>query len=101
MSTAKINTPSPHDALPICWTSIRGPVLYTRRATPWMYMETTGGLIRTLGKSNNTMLWNAGMIFPKYGLNPRSRSEEHTSELQSHSDLVCRLLLEKQTNRPR
>src|SRR5438132_3709193 len=25
----------------------------------------------------------------------RDRSEEHTSELQSHSDLVCRLLLEK------
>src|SRR5438034_5752170 len=37
-----------------------------------------------------------------YGLRRRgrdpfrfSRSEEHTSELQSHSDLVCRLLLEK------
>src|SRR5438034_4304559 len=27
------------------------------------------------------------------------RSEEHTSELQSHSDLVCRLLLEKKNNR--
>src|SRR5262252_10715605 len=27
-------------------------------------------------------------------ITPR-RSEEHTSELQSHSDLVCRLLLEK------
>src|SRR5438034_2232077 len=26
---------------------------------------------------------------------PEWRSEEHTSELQSHSDLVCRLLLEK------
>src|SRR5438132_7793031 len=26
---------------------------------------------------------------------PNFRSEEHTSELQSHSDLVCRLLLEK------
>src|SRR5947207_9501331 len=26
---------------------------------------------------------------------PEGRSEEHTSELQSHSDLVCRLLLEK------
>src|SRR5438034_8015935 len=26
---------------------------------------------------------------------PSGRSEEHTSELQSHSDLVCRLLLEK------
>src|SRR5947207_12719132 len=25
------------------------------------------------------------------------RSEEHTSELQSHSELVCRLLLEKKT----
>src|SRR5437588_12656622 len=25
----------------------------------------------------------------------KTRSEEHTSELQSHSDLVCRLLLEK------
>src|SRR5947207_8830226 len=28
-------------------------------------------------------------------LNRVKRSEEHTSELQSHSDLVCRLLLEK------
>src|SRR2546421_10644298 len=27
------------------------------------------------------------------------RSEEHTSELQSRSDLVCRLLLEKKKNR--
>src|SRR5947207_10741499 len=29
------------------------------------------------------------------GPSARRRSEEHTSELQSHSDLVCRLLLEK------
>src|SRR5215204_3463925 len=28
----------------------------------------------------------------------RRRSEEHTSELQSHSELVCRLLLEKKKN---
>src|SRR5438034_3589324 len=28
-------------------------------------------------------------------LKSKTRSEEHTSELQSHSDLVCRLLLEK------
>src|SRR5437667_7270226 len=27
-----------------------------------------------------------------------TRSEEHTSELQSHHDLVCRLLLEKKKN---
>src|SRR5438034_8079643 len=29
----------------------------------------------------------------------RERSEEHTSELQSHSDIVCRLLLEKKKER--
>src|SRR5437588_10923395 len=28
-----------------------------------------------------------------------ARSEEHTSELQSHSDLVCRLLLEKKKHK--
>src|SRR2546430_13285742 len=35
------------------------------------------------------------------GLQPRhppARSEEHTSELQSQSNLVCRLLLEKKKN---
>src|SRR5260221_8191638 len=31
----------------------------------------------------------------------RWRSEEHTSELQSHSDLVCRLLLEKKKKNKR
>src|SRR2546428_5452229 len=37
------------------------------------------------------------------GLPPagRPRSEEHTSELQSRSDLVCRLLLEKKKAAPR
>src|SRR2546421_802268 len=33
-----------------------------------------------------------------YGPTDASRSEEHTSELQSRSDLVCRLLLEKKKN---
>src|SRR2546427_7447579 len=33
-------------------------------------------------------------------LNSRLRSEEHTSELQSQSNLVCRLLLEKKKNPP-
>src|SRR2546430_7173668 len=31
---------------------------------------------------------------------PRGRSEEHTSELQSQSNLVCRLLLEKKKTQP-
>src|SRR5260221_3575554 len=34
---------------------------------------------------------------PAFGTST-GRSEEHTSELQSHSDLVCRLLLEKKTD---
>src|SRR5574343_1206283 len=33
-------------------------------------------------------------------LGESSRSEEHTSELQSHHDLVCRLLLEKKKKKP-
>src|SRR5436190_14175736 len=41
-----------------------------------------------------TISFHAGM---RWNTIDRSnpRSEEHTSELQSHSDLVCRLLLEK------
>src|SRR5574343_1881749 len=35
--------------------------------------------------------WNASVKIPIR----KPRSEEHTSELQSHHDLVCRLLLEK------
>src|SRR2546430_3012166 len=35
--------------------------------------------------------WSAGVVRTRY----LNRSEEHTSELQSQSNLVCRLLLEK------
>src|SRR5206468_13101904 len=38
-----------------------------------------------------------GLALPAYEL---VRSEEHTSELQSRSDLVCRLLLEKKKIKP-
>src|SRR2546421_1941233 len=38
-------------------------------------------------------------IVKKSALQKRDRSEEHTSELQSRSDLVCRLLLEKKKTR--
>src|SRR5438874_5071808 len=37
--------------------------------------------------------WHANSV-------PRLRSEEHTSELQSRRELVCRLLLEKKNVRP-
>src|SRR5438132_5795570 len=39
-------------------------------------------------------LWRQALVL-RPELRGQTRSEEHTSELQSHSDLVCRLLLEK------
>src|SRR5437773_5998845 len=39
--------------------------------------------------------WGRGSPSGKSSLASAQRSEEHTSELQSHHDLVCRLLLEK------
>src|SRR5438034_3801690 len=52
--------------------------------------------------STQVALGEGGIPFPQNYFAPLEngssyalRSEEHTSELQSHSDLVCRLLLEK------
>src|SRR2546430_13570757 len=39
-----------------------------------------------------------GLLSGDRGEDPDLRSEEHTSELQSQSNLVCRLLLEKKKN---
>src|SRR2546430_4282854 len=45
------------------------------------------------------VLWNPRSVYQRESLRPKHsgerRSEEHTSELQSQSNLVCRLLLEK------
>src|SRR2546427_5555767 len=41
-----------------------------------------------------------GMPWEMYTLLEDARSEEHTSELQSQSNLVCRLLLEKKKTKP-
>src|SRR2546428_9462294 len=66
-ATTEIYTLSLHDALPIC-----------ARAE---LIEETG--MRPIARRGRDL--GAGFF----------RSEEHTSELQSRSDLVCRLLLEK------
>src|SRR5690606_41851137 len=47
------------------------------------------------------MLQSASSFMPVMALDPQEkekRSEEHTSELQSRENLVCRLLLEKKKN---
>src|SRR5438132_3647320 len=70
-STPEIYTLSLHDALPI--SAARFPPL--------------PGVERPSRQTRSTA--------PRHDM----RSEEHTSELQSHSDLVCRLLLEKKKKR--
>src|SRR2546430_13304015 len=50
--------------------------------------------------SSTTMICSGGRVCART-LSSASRSEEHTSELQSQSNLVCRLLLEKKKNRAR
>src|SRR5260221_9693863 len=47
------------------------------------------------GDHGGTPLGRLRHHFHLHQLPGQGRSEEHTSELQSHSDLVCRLLLEK------
>src|SRR2546430_8609204 len=49
----------------------------------------------TIGRSGRGKGRQAGDVGTEKGERKRGRSEEHTSELQSQSNLVCRLLLEK------
>src|SRR5206468_11446743 len=53
-----------------------------------------------LGLALAIVLLNAlGLLVGALSIRNPNRSEEHTSELQSRSDLVCRLLLEKKNRR--
>src|SRR5207247_2933329 len=93
--------PSLHDALPISLnpklasTWIAPPELATSsRIAGWnLYMNAS---IRCLPASlAAAAISSASPAFKPIGFSHRTcRSEEHTSELQSRVDLVCRLLLE-------
>src|SRR5438034_6727196 len=69
-ATTEIYTLSLHDALPI--------LIERRKEGVWLLIQQ---------EREDALYIDSGARVP--------RSEEHTSELQSHSDLVCRLLLEK------
>src|SRR5260370_7004862 len=58
--------------------------------------SSTGKLAQTLGPRRAKTLRNC--IREPLESRVCTRSEEHTSELQSHLNLVCRLLLEKKKN---
>src|SRR5260370_26731967 len=62
------------------------------RSTLFPYTTLFRSRIKTLLSRRMTC---ASMTFRQSG---QMRSEEHTSELQSHLNLVCRLLLEKKKN---
>ena len=70
-SPTEIYTLSLHDALPICGDGSR---------------QTQTDRVSLKGRERGEFC----ML---------TRSEEHTSELQAHSELVCRLLLEKKTTK--
>src|SRR4051812_49873909 len=68
---------------------------------PTLFPYTT--LFRSDAGSGATRL-RVGVVAGAHGVHPpheplTARSEEHTSELQSHVNLVCRLLLEKKKNK--
>src|SRR5260370_3884646 len=53
---------------------------------------------------DSSCYWSIGqrlVVSASHGIGSENRSEEHTSELQSHLNLVCRLLLEKKNTRPK
>src|SRR5206468_11210855 len=98
-ATTDIYTLSLHDALPIFTVSrlaslskkSRGsPQILSRRPTTPMAQTTLAPTPKPrIGIRASPRGIRAGFaVLP-------DRSEEHTSELQSRSDLVCRLLLEK------
>src|SRR5690349_23414219 len=67
-------------------------VVMTQAATEFVRPLTFEALT---GRKVITSLWEPGRALAHVDLAKHPRSEEHTSELQSRRDLVCRLLLEK------
>src|SRR2546425_6782539 len=87
-ATTEIYTLSLHDALPISMSvPRRKPLSTSTRIRPFTASTTSG----------RTSIVPRPLSSPR---SPSSRSEEHTSELQSLAYLVCRLLLEKKKNSP-
>src|SRR2546430_17428062 len=89
-ATTEIYTLSLHDALPISEEMPTEILMLALSPT----ME-EGKLAKWLVEEGQTI--KAGDVIAEIETD-KARSEEHTSELQSQSNLVCRLLLEKKKN---
>src|SRR5438034_5282588 len=76
----------------------RSTLFPTRRSSDLKVLgEVKAGVERLRGETGVAPMLAVVLV----GEHRRHRSEEHTSELQSHSDLVCRLLLEKKKKKKR
>src|SRR5688572_32194289 len=94
MATTEIYTLSLHDALPICRGEGEEGLAVVERAD--------GDVDRAVLRAGQAVPVLPAVFGGEDALGgrgesalPVERSEEHTSELQSQSNLVCRLLLEK------
>src|SRR5260221_11165069 len=70
------------------------------RSTLFPYTTLFRSAVASLGHVAEGV-YSARTVLARARLLNVERSEEHTSELQSHSDLVCRLLLEKKKQKDR
>src|SRR3712207_8561427 len=88
-ATTEIYTLSLHDALPI----YRQSASWSPRLVPASAWTSSTTAARKPPKKARASGWESSSA-------RLSRSEEHTSELQSRQYLVCRLLLEKKKHEP-
>src|SRR5690606_42028338 len=96
-ATTEIYTLSLHDALPISDCS-KGDVA-RHHITACNLQQRLGHGFEIAGqRSGQHQLAGLAGFFHEVG-GASARSEEHTSELQSRENLVCRLLLEKKKNK--
>src|SRR5699024_12669725 len=91
--TTDIYPLSLHDALPISGKSTCAKL--AARLFDVQKGKITVGGVDINEVDPEVLLSDYSMVFQDVVLFDDSRSEEHTSELQSRFDLVCRLLLEK------
>src|SRR5207249_5751126 len=94
-ATPEIYTLSLHDALPICLRSALGLPAEEVWAA---HLIAKHNLLETV-REKTGLKFDPEVFTIGFARRETGRSEEHTSELQSRFDLVCRLLLEKKKHK--
>src|SRR5690606_40844293 len=90
-ASSDIYTLSLHDALPISRFSGARVLSALRLCAPWPRPA--------IASASRCVIRAVDTACGCWAMSARFRSEEHTSELQSRENLVCRLLLEKKNTR--